>query len=94
MSYSCENRRFRTNVTKGERHGSSSATRGSVFSESLADNGEQTLWLEYVEEQKTVKEWYWFMWYDRSGRPTIPMSGVLSKSDFLRIVNQLGTLLK
>ncbi len=89
MTYMCENSRFRTNITKGEPHGRFSSTRGSVFPEPLANYGDHTLWLEHVEEPRTQVEWYWLMWYDKSGRPTIKVSGVLAKRDLSDIAKKL-----
>jgi hypothetical protein len=58
---------------------------GSVLGRPLVDHGEYTLWLEYVVNKKDKDEFYWLMWY-KSGVPTIPMSGVLSKNDLSEIL--------
>jgi len=64
----------------GKNHGTT-ATRGTVFDRALADDGEHSLWLEHVIEIQTGDEYYWLMWYDSNGFPTMPMSGILSRDD-------------
>jgi len=81
LNYTCENRRFRTDIEHGERHGDAPA-RGSVFRQSLvADAAGSSLWLEHVEDKTTGERYYWLMWYDTSGMPTIPLSSVLTRED-------------
>ena len=83
IDYTCENRRFRTDIAKGQPHGQH-LTRGSVFPEPLAgsqDHDEYSLWLEHViSTDDPDDECYWLMWYC-NGSPTIPLSGILHRDD-------------
>lgn len=87
--FSCENRRFRTNLLKGFSHMPYSETPGSVLQNSLIDSNGYTLWLEHVIDKASNEEIYWLMWYDPDGKPTIPMSGVFGKVDLEQMVAQL-----
>ena len=78
VSYTCANYRFRTNTESGFAHGSNVA-RGSVFPEALACNADgSSLWLEHVVDD-SEGSFYWLMWYDAQGKPTIPLSGILTR---------------
>lgn len=84
--FTCENRRFQTDTTKGKPHGkdANGAKRadGSVFDGPLFDNGVASLWLEHVHDtHQPDGSFYWLMWYDARGNPTIPLSGVMSADD-------------
>jgi hypothetical protein len=81
LSYTCANARFRTNIKKGSPHRSDSGHRGSVFSEPLAQSDGYSLWLEHVIDHRSSDEYYWLMWYDPAGLPTIPLSGILSRDE-------------
>lgn len=89
LPYSCENRRYITNIEKGFPHQPSSSTRGSVLEASLMESEGYSLWLEHAMEKETRQEVYWLMWYSPEGKPTIPFSGVFSKED---LENMLGKL--
>jgi len=89
ISYSCGNRRYRTNIYKGVNHGVC-PTRGSVFAVPLINHG-YSLWLEHVEEIATGDEVYWLMWYDSQGKPTIPMSGIFDKDELSEMVKHLSS---
>ena len=82
VDYTCENRRYKTNVEKGHPHGDESRARGSVTQKPLHEGSSYSLWLEHVIEKKTGKEVFWLMWY-RQGKPTIPASGVLDVDDLV-----------
>lgn len=88
LDYTCANRRFRTNLTKGHPHGGTQAG-GSVFPGPLVQHGSYSLWLEHVEEIGTGDDYYWFMWYD-AGQPTIPLSGVMTKPEIAELVKQIA----
>ncbi len=90
VDYSCENRRYKTNLKKGFSHGSLAATLGSVFTDALINTGDYSLWLEHVVETDTEEEIYWLMWYDRDGKPTIPLSGVFGRDDLEQMVGRLA----
>jgi hypothetical protein len=82
LDYTCENYRFKTDVTQGSSHGTRSPSRGSFFDEPLVENGDgYTLWLEHVVEKPTQELYYWLMWYDRTGRPTVTMSSIMDRTD-------------
>ena len=87
--FSCKNRRYATDIKKGNPHGKYSKTRGSVFPEPLiiVSNG-STLWLEYVTEENE-ENIYWLMWYDSDGKPTIPLSAVFNNDDLGNMIKQL-----
>lgn len=88
--FTCSNKRFHTDITKGERHGLRKA-RGSVFPQPLvsSDSG-YTLWLEYVVDKKEKGETFWLMWYDPNGSPTIPMSSVISADKIREMTSRLA----
>ena len=90
VPYSCQNSAYRTNINKGEPHGPNSETRGSVFRTSLVAHGDSSLWLEHVVELQTGAELYWLMWYWQDGTPSIPLSGVLNRSELSRMIGQLA----
>lgn len=89
INFSCQNKRFRTDVLRGFRH-RPSATRGSVVPNPLIRSDGFSLWLEHlVEFQPSGADWYWLMWYAPDGRPTIPLSGVFKRSELAGMVEQL-----
>jgi hypothetical protein len=87
VPFTCENRRYRTNVTKGKRH-RPSATLGSVFDDPLLQVGSYTLWVEYVTEIRTGDECFWLMWYE-GDVPTIPLSAVFDRDQYAEMVSRL-----
>lgn len=93
MPFTCRNSRFQTDVTKGNAHGLASAM-GSVFDVPLINNGANSLWLEYVEDHKYGDSVFWLMWYDGSGKPTIPLSGVFNLSQLQEMNAQLAAFIK
>jgi hypothetical protein len=88
LSYTCENTGYRTNVSKGVRHGVYSRNRGSIRKEPLVDRNGYTLWLEHVTEKKNGDDWYWLMWY-HDGIPTIPLSSIFDESDLRNMARLL-----
>jgi hypothetical protein len=90
LNYTCENAGYHTNTNKGFPHGPYSKTLGSRFEEPLATRNDYTLWLEHVIEIRNGRGWYWLMWY-RDGKPTIPLSGILSKRDIDKMTRLLKT---
>jgi hypothetical protein len=91
LPFSCRNARYQTNTSKGYSHGTST-TRGSVFDRALlSHDDEYSLWLEHVVEIGSGEEVYWLMWYKSSGTPTIPLSGVFSRTELAELVKQLTT---
>jgi hypothetical protein len=91
LNYSCENYGYRTDIGNGQPHSSYAATRGSVTGQPLVRTSQgATLWIEHVEEVKnSTQKCYWLMWYDPDGKPTIPLSGVLDKTELGRLAQQL-----
>jgi hypothetical protein len=85
--YSCENGRFRTDIKKGQPHGCST-TLGSVFDRPLCKPGKEgdSVWLEHVIEDSTRTEYYWLMRYKKTGVPSMPMSGILSREDIANML--------
>ena len=89
VPFSCENRRYRTNIRKGESHSPLSQTRGSVFATPLIQHDRYSLRLEHVEEVETGVELYWLMWYSSEGIPTIPLSGVFDRTELSGMLGHL-----
>jgi hypothetical protein len=88
--FTCTNYRFETNIQKGEPHGNS-ATLGSVFRDPLIQNADgYSLWLEHAIQKDTRDEYYWLMWYDQQGKPTIPMSGIFARCDLEQMAGRLA----
>lgn len=80
VKFTCENRKFKTNVNKGNK--------GSVTKKPLHDDGVFTMRLEHVIEKKNNNECFWFMWY-KNGRPLLTMSSVFEKEDLFQIIENL-----
>lgn len=90
IAYTCENKRFMTNLEKGKAHAGYSNARGNVFDHELAAPGGLTLWLEHVVDKQNGEELYWLMWYDQHGVPTIPLSGVMGKAEVQEMAGRLA----
>jgi hypothetical protein len=90
LAFTCQNRRFQTNIHIGYQHGEGTE-KGSVFEVPLVNNDGYTLWLEHVEEIATRNRYYWFMWYDQSGKPMIPMSGVFDKDELVEMARNFAS---
>ena len=88
INYTCQNRRFGTDINKGFPHGNYSQTLGSVFPEQLMESNGYTLWLEYVFDEND-ENLYWLMWYDSDGKPTIPLSAIFNNDDLGNMITQL-----
>jgi hypothetical protein len=83
LDYTCENRRYYTNTGLGEMH-TPHSSRGSVLPEPLVRNPNGSLWLEHVSDRKEAgANYYWFMWYDPNGWPTIPASSIFAREDMV-----------
>jgi hypothetical protein len=95
MSFTCGNRRYKTDTRKGYPHGPGRPL-GSVFDTALVTNTDDggTLWLEYVTEPKTGAEVFWLMWYHRSGGPAIRASGVLTRDGLKEISRKLSAFIE
>lgn len=92
IPYSCQNRRFQTDIRRGYPH-APSGTLGSAVPEPLVRSEGYTLWLEHVNERADENaDWYWLMWYDPEGLPTIPLSGVFDRQQLAGMVEQLLSL--
>jgi hypothetical protein len=45
-------------------------------------NPNGSLWLEHVSDRKEAgANYYWFMWYDPNGWPTIPASSIFAREN-------------
>lgn len=94
MPFTCSNRRYQTNITKGKSHGSGNA-KGSVFKDALVvAQNDYTLWLEHVWDKTDKKETFWLMWYDPAGTPTIPLSAEISSEQVKKMASQLAEFIK
>jgi len=86
LDFTCENRRYRTNIQKGNPHSPLSSHLGNVFNEPLYNGGNVSLWLEHAIDNLGSSECYWLMWYDNTtGQPTIPLSGALNKDEVINM---------
>jgi len=89
VEFSCRNKRFQTNIDRGFAH-RPSQTRGSAIPDPLVENNGWTLWLEYVSEpEDPAATWFWLMWYNSDGVPTIPLSGVFDRGHLANMIRQL-----
>ncbi|MGI4801036.1 MAG: hypothetical protein ACRYG8_44825 [Janthinobacterium lividum] len=96
MAFTCENKRYRTDESKGHPHGPGQP-RGSVFREPLSGKVGQgaTLWLEHIVElAKPGWEGFWLMWYRKNGQPTLVESAVFDVADLKNIVGWLSDISK
>lgn len=91
VNYTCRNGRFSTDTARGYPHLPGEAA-GSVLPVRLTNSASlgYDLWLEHVAEEGTSQAWYWFMWYDPSGVPTIPMSAVFQKAELQQLLASLA----
>ncbi len=94
LDYTCENRRFRTNVAMNAETGARPRAPASVFRGPLIDHDGYSLWLEHVIEIATGERCYWLMWYDANGWPTIPLSGVLDRSEIPTMAGRLASFVR
>lgn len=93
IAFTCENRRFKTNLQKGHPHGLEQAP-GSVFNVPLIVYPGGTLWLEHVEDADNPTEpCYWFMHYDAHGKPTIPLSAIMGKNEVQEMARLMASLI-
>jgi len=90
ISFSCGNRRFKTNIRLGYSHSPFAKVKGSVLKVPLVNSAEgYTLWLEHVVDKESDEKLYWLMWYGPDGIPTIPLSGVFSKDDLATMLERM-----
>jgi hypothetical protein len=92
VPYTCENRRYKTDLRKGNTHGPYGSAKGSVTATRLVDHSGYTLWLEHVVDKNDDSEAYWLMWYgpkSEGGQPTIPLSGVLNHDELSEMIKEL-----
>jgi hypothetical protein len=92
LNFSCQSGRYRTDVDRGEPHGSYAATRGCALRQPLADRSGYTLWLEHVVQNGGNAEQYWLVWYDPFGAPATGTNGVLDARDLLHMSEALRRL--
>ena len=91
IDYTCENARFKTDITQGYPHGpQAGAARGSVYADALLQSNGWSLWLEYVADKRGGAGVFWLMWYEPNGKPTMPMSAVFSRADFEEMIGRLA----
>ena len=90
IPFTCRNRRFQTDISMGNPHGTAGQAPGNVLSAPLITSNGYTLWLEHVLQPSTAAREYWLMWYDPVGNPTIPMSGVFSRNELSEMLARLA----
>lgn len=92
LDHTCENSRYKTNISKGKKHYQHQSHKGCVTK--IYDDGDSALFLEHVTEiKKPQKEIYWLMWYFADGRPSIGESAVFDKNDIIKMIRNI-TMLK
>jgi hypothetical protein len=96
IPFTCENTRFMTDTSKSPAGGPGPVAPGSVFAEPLAGipGKENSLWLERVVEKTDNSASYWLMWYNRSGEPLTPVSGVFSKAAVTQMAKRLASFVQ
>jgi hypothetical protein len=88
--FTCANRNYRTDLSQGHSHGPGNAL-GSVIPRALYTDPTQSLWVEHVIGRREPGEQiFWLMWYDESGNPLIPLSGVFDRNGLARIASALA----
>lgn len=92
LDFTCENRRFKTDVQRGFAHYPGNNYLGSVTDTPLYDDGGFSLWLEYVVNVNDPNDkCLWFMWY-QDGWPTIPMSAVIDESNIVGVIQNIAAI--
>jgi len=92
LDHTCKNTRFHTDTTKGYPHFSNQTHLGSVTSAPLYDDGDSSLFLEYVLDTKNNKSVYWFMWYNGNGIPAVTMSSVIDEADIAQVIRNIAAI--
>ena len=96
MAFSMENRRYATNSKKGEPHLPGQPA-GSVFPGPVceADADGNNTWLEYVaDKQNAEAELFWFVIYDKDGRPTpMNVSPIFTRTDLGTMLSRFAVLI-
>lgn len=92
LDYTCQNSRFKTDISKGHPHRPGDTYMGSATPAPIYDDGDSSLWLEHVIEPKKGISCYWFMWYDASGRPLLSQSSVIDERDILQVIKNIGEI--
>ena len=92
IPFTCENRRYMTDLTTGFPHAPNGEALGSVIDGPLFDFGDVSIWSKHVVERATRERCSWLMWYDADGRPTIPLSSVFDRADIEHAAQALRSL--
>lgn len=94
LPFTCENRKYRTDITRGYAHDQNHNHLGSVTQEAIYDDGNgYTLWLEYVINVRNPNDrCMWFMWYDDNGLSTMPMSSVIDEADINEVIRNISQI--
>lgn len=88
VDYTCENSRFKTDITTSI----NPLYPGSVTANPLYDNGEgHILLLENVVDKKNGNKCFWFMWY-MNGVPMLTMSGVIDSQDITEVIKNIAKI--
>ena len=87
--FTSKNKRFGTDIGRGYPHGPG-REKGSVFPGPIADDGNFSLWLEYLTERGKPADLVWFQWYNNRGKPMILESAILRKRDLQETFRRLA----
>ena len=92
LSFTCENSKFKTDISRGYKHFSDNNYLGSAIPEPIYTNGIDTLWIEYVINVKDKNnKCFWFMWY-KNGIPSLSGSSVIDEDDIMKVINNISKI--
>jgi len=85
LDFTCENHGYKTDITMGSNKGRKGSP-GSALRSSLVEHTDgRSLWLEYVKGKvanNKKEQLFWFIWYDKDGKPTMNGGTVFSRTSF------------
>lgn len=91
LNFTCENKRFKTDIDLGYEHHAGDGYKGSVTDEPLYEDG-GSLWIEHVLDKSNGNKCFWFMWYDQNGQTILPMSSVFDKDDLQEMIKKIAQI--
>ncbi len=83
LDFTCENKRFKTDITKGHN--------GSVTENYLYEEDGEVLSLEYVIDKINGNSIYWFMWY-KDGIPKLATSAVMDETAITEVIKNITAI--
>ncbi|WP_157986275.1 hypothetical protein [Chitinophaga alhagiae] len=92
LDFTCQNKRFETDINRGFEHRLGHLHRGSVTQSALYEDESSSLWLEHVIDKVNNTRCFWFMWYDANGNPKINASSVIDENDILEVIKNISQI--